>query len=208
MKKINIINVNNQAIEVDAIRYFKNNENKYFVYSLNELDGMGYIRLYVTKIVMEENQVQGINIADETEWTTVKDVIKQIIRENRDGSPVTVTDLALVSLANGFIKETRVFKLQSNLVTLLAENQNDTAEGSDNIPATSVEVGPITEPAIEQPTVEVEQPVAPTPVATQPVEGSTPTVPVVDWQQKIDELQSKIAELESKITKIKAILGE
>ena len=44
-------NLNGENIEIEVIRYFINNDIEYLIYSLNEIDGAGYTKLYASKII-------------------------------------------------------------------------------------------------------------------------------------------------------------
>lgn len=122
-------NINNEVIDIEIIRFFSNNDNEYLIYSLinndseGEIDGSGYNRLYASKIVGDELCI----ISDENEWLLVKDVIKTIIKNNRDGLSLEVFDLGFNKLKDLIIKNSRAFKLQGNLVNLLAENKQSTS---------------------------------------------------------------------------------
>ena len=52
-----------------------------------------------------------------------KEIIKEIVRNNRDGSELNVIDLNEDNLDDIILQDTRVFKLQGNLVNLLSENK-------------------------------------------------------------------------------------
>lgn len=113
-------NINGETIEIDVVRYFINNDVEYLIYSLNEIDNAGYTKLYASKIVGNNASI----ITDEEEWTLIKEIIKQIVKNNRDGSPLDIIDLNEDTLSDVTLIDTRVFKLQGNLVTLLSENKN------------------------------------------------------------------------------------
>ena len=46
MDSIVLYNQNGQKFDVEVIRYFKYNDNKYLIFSLDEVDNNGYIQLY------------------------------------------------------------------------------------------------------------------------------------------------------------------
>ena len=49
--KSTIRNINGEYVEIEVIRYFKNNDIEYLIYSLNEIDASGYTKLYASKII-------------------------------------------------------------------------------------------------------------------------------------------------------------
>ncbi len=128
MSKRKLYNLNNELISIEVIRFFKNNDVKYLIYTLIENDSTsddtGYSKLYVTKNI--DNYLT--TISDENEWTLVKDIIKNVIKSNRDGIEINILDQDEDDLDNYVIKDNRVFKLQGNLVNLLQENKKIEAE--------------------------------------------------------------------------------
>lgn len=112
-------NINNEKMDVEVIRYFINNDNEYLIYSLNEIDNSGYTKLYASKIIGTKACI----ITDEEEWGLIKQIIKEIVRNNRDGSELSIIDIDENNLDDVTLQDTRVFKLQGNLVNLLAENK-------------------------------------------------------------------------------------
>lgn len=120
MKGRKIKNANNDYIEIEVIRYFVNNEIEYLIYSLNEIDESGYTKLYASKIIGSKACI----ITDNDEWNLVKEIIKEVVRNNRDGNELNIIDLDENNLDDIVLQDTRVFKLQGNLVNLLSENKN------------------------------------------------------------------------------------
>lgn len=115
-----IKNINDEIIDIEVIRYFNINDNEYLIYSLSEADESGYIKLYASKIVGSKACI----ITDNDEWDLIKQLIKEIVRNNRDGNELSIVDLDEENLSDVILQDTRVFKLQGNLVTLLSENKN------------------------------------------------------------------------------------
>ena len=112
-------NIDNEKLDVEVIRYFINNNNEYLIYSLNEIDDSGYTKLYASKIIGTKACI----ITDDEEWNLIKQIIKEIVRNNRDGSELSVIDIDENNLDDVILQDTRVFKLQGNLVNLLSENK-------------------------------------------------------------------------------------
>ena len=119
-----IKNTNGGNIDLEVIRYFINNDTEYLIYSLNETVALGddvrYTKLYASKIIGTKACI----ITDSDEWNLVKEIIKDIVRCNRDGRELNIVDLNEDNLDDIILQDTRVFKLQGNLVNLLSENKN------------------------------------------------------------------------------------
>ena len=122
-----IKNVNKDDISIEVIRYFVNNDIEYLIYSLNETDSSGYTKLYASKIIGNKACI----ITDEEEWNIIKKIIKEIIKNNRDGESLSVIDLNESNLDDIYLQETRVFKLQGNLVNLLSDNKKIEQKNND-----------------------------------------------------------------------------
>lgn len=118
-----IKNTNGDNVDLEVIRYFINNDTEYLIYSLNETvgsgDEVGYTKLYASKIIGTKACI----ITDNDEWNLVKEIIKDIVRCNRDGRELNIVDLNEDNLDDITLQDTRVFKLQGNLVNLLSENK-------------------------------------------------------------------------------------
>ena len=119
MKNRTIKNISNEQIEIEVIRYFFNNDNEYLIYSLNEIDESGYTKLYASKIIGNKACI----ITDNDEWSLIKEIIKETVKNNRDGKELALIDLDEDNLSDIILQDTRVFKLQGNLVNLLSENK-------------------------------------------------------------------------------------
>ena len=122
-----IKNVNKDDISIEVIRYFVNNDIEYLIYSLNETDSSGYTKLYASKIIGNKACI----ITDEEEWNIIKNIIKKIIKNNRDGESLSVIDLNESNLDDIYLQDTRVFKLQGNLVNLLSDNKKIEQKNND-----------------------------------------------------------------------------
>ncbi len=119
MNKRIMTNIQGSNLDCEIIRYFEKNNNKYLIYSLNEMDEVGYVKLYASKIVDKHARI----ITDDDEWTFIKETIKDIVRNNRDGVSLDIIDLNENELENIVLEDNRIFKLQGNLVNLLMENK-------------------------------------------------------------------------------------
>ena len=122
MEKVTISNLQGESGLVNVVRYFLNNGSEFLIYSLNEVDESGYTRLYVTKL----NGVDGNYTADtlnDTEWADVKNLVKVIVKANKEKLPVPVQDMNPNKLKNIVLKDKKIFKLNTPLVNDLSANQ-------------------------------------------------------------------------------------
>jgi len=138
MDKVLISNSQGESGIVNVIRYFTNNGSEYLIYSLNEVDEAGYTRLYVAKL----SGVDGVYSADtlnDNEWNEIKNIVKLIVKSNKEGLPVPVQDLNPKKINNIMLKDKKVFKLNAPLVTDLGNNKpafesDDSSNGSQKTP--------------------------------------------------------------------------
>lgn len=229
MQKIPAFNQNNQPLEIEVIRYFKVNEKKYLIFTLQEKDEQGYIKVYVSKVLGLNGTLAAYDIIDETEWASVKDLVKRIIKANREGGILEIEDLSLERLNNIKINGQQVFKLISNLIELLGSNINAKADETELLPPAPKEEQISNEPTSVVGTVSNELPNTaetnspevkeePAMVESVPVEPVTPT-PVSDssseyqklYKDLFDRYQELIEEnskLKTKLDSLKAIIDE
>ena len=122
MDKVTINNLQGESGLVNVVRYFNNKGTEYLIYSLNEIDESGYTRLYVTKL----NGVDGMYTADtlnDNEWNEIKNLVKIIVKSNKEGMPTPVQDLNPKKINNILLKDKKVFKLNAPLVNDLSANK-------------------------------------------------------------------------------------
>ena len=132
MGKLSIVELG-QPREVDVVRYYKKNDTNYLMYTKNEIDDQGYVKLYAAKISEENGVLKTTDITNPTEWNDVKNTMKQIVRDNRELSPVSVEDLNVATLQGLELTERHVFKLAENIVSYLSANQKQfEEEAKDN----------------------------------------------------------------------------
>lgn len=170
MQKISALNQNNQPLEIEIIRYLKKDDKRYLIFSLGEKDEQGYSKVYVSKILGLNGTLAAYDIIDAAEWTSVKDLVKKIIKANREGEALDIVDLSVERLNNIKINGQQVFKLISNLIELLASNVH-IVDDDENGETSSV-------PEVETMNSNSENVVSETPSVNESVETSIPE-PVV-----------------------------
>ena len=133
MEKVTISNLQGESGLVNVVRYFLNNGFEFLIYSLNEVDESGYTRLYVTKL----NGVDGNYTAEtlnDTEWADIKNLVKVIVKANKEKLPVPVQDINPHKIRNIVLKDKKIFKLNTPLVNDLSANQPNFNEENDTAP--------------------------------------------------------------------------
>lgn len=121
MDKMFITNQAGERLEVGVVRFFEYNETAFLIYTLSEVDANNYVKLYVTKVNVDN--VQSITITEEAEWNLFKEVMKDIIKSNKNNTSLQVTDLEPQLINNIVIYDSKVFKLNSEMVNYLQMNK-------------------------------------------------------------------------------------
>ncbi len=102
------------------VRYFKYNNNSYFVYTLNEVDNEGYVKLYIKKIVGNEDVA-----IDDNEWPTVKGIVQEVFREIKAGTHYCYEDLDLNKINEIMDTGSRIFRLKQVVVDDILAKKSD-----------------------------------------------------------------------------------
>ena len=123
MTKIGLTIPTGEKVEAEIVRFFMAYEKRYLVYTLNEKDDQGFVKLYVAKVDGAPKALVGGFIEDDNEWKVVKDEFKKIIGENSDSGSTSANDLNPSDLENIDVKGNRVIKLMESYVNLLSANQ-------------------------------------------------------------------------------------
>lgn len=178
-------NKNEETTDIEVIRYFLNNDTAYLTYSLNENDEAGYTKLYAAKIIDHTARI----IQNDDEWMLVKEIIKDIVKNNRDGNPLNIIDLDEKELDNITLEDARVFKLQGNLVNLLSENKK-TSSPIEEVEEEIIEEEPIVEEDVEE-----------------PEEMDYETL-YRDEVNKVEALENKITDLETQLEQLQATIRQ
>ena len=155
MEKIVIFNANNENMSVEVVRYFADGDNKYFVFSLHEVDAQGHMNIYVTKINNQNGTLLGTNIIDDVEWSNLKTNLQRIIKENRTNGNAVVNDLPYNELQNVKVADRRALKLLAASVDMLNLGY------SPSINEVTSEQSQVTENSFTQPIVQNVENVAP-----------------------------------------------
>lgn len=145
MKEIIIRDAEGKQININVVRYFRLNGMEYLIFSLNETDEGGYVKLYVSKIV----EGMGKTIEDDVEWNLIKDTIKVVIKSNKDSLPLPITDLDTNKINNLQVLDQKIFKLNDSLLQLLIANKKeeiiDAPTFQPDVQDNSLNIAPIAE---------------------------------------------------------------
>ncbi len=119
MKKINLFDSNDRKVQVSLVRFFKFNNDMYFIYTLNEKDEKNYIKLYMVKVMEEFGRYLSYHISDDSEWRYTQTILKTILKEIKYNQERNFTDLNSETLNGMKIQKARIFKFEKDLVDLL-----------------------------------------------------------------------------------------
>lgn len=70
-----------KEVEVVVAFKFKDTNKEYIVYTQNEKDQNNNVTVYVSKIVEEDGVSKLVGIEDDTEWSKVKDVLRELSKD-------------------------------------------------------------------------------------------------------------------------------
>ena len=147
MDKVTISNLQGESGNANIVRYFQNNGMEYLIYSLNEVDESGYTRLYVANIKGIDGNYTAETL-NEAEWTEIKNLVKIIVKANKENLPVPVQDLNPHKIKNIILKDKKIFKLNTPLVNDLAANKPNFESTDDT---SSESQSGLVQPAFEMP---------------------------------------------------------
>lgn len=124
MGKVYVMDNRGREKQATKVRYFKYNDNNYFVYTLNEIDEDGYIKLYIKKIVNGEDRE-----IEDTVWDSVKAIIQEVFREIKAGTHYSYEDLNIDEVNEIMESGAKIFRLRKDVVdeiiSLIPSNHDD-----------------------------------------------------------------------------------
>ena len=79
--KINVTKPNGESIVAELVTSFKKKDSgeRYLIYTLNEIDANGLMKVYIGKVSGEVEPFTLQKIEDEAEWTDIKDIVRNVI---------------------------------------------------------------------------------------------------------------------------------
>ena len=111
MKKVYVMDNRGREKVADKIAYFKVEDKKYFIYTLNEIDSEGYLKLYIKQLENGED----VEILD-IEWEHVRGIVQEVLRQMRDDIVETYELLDFDDVTEVMETGARVFKLKQEIV--------------------------------------------------------------------------------------------
>ena len=125
MEKLYVMDNRGMEKEAYKVRYINFENNNYFIYTLNEIDSEGYVKLYLKKINNGEDT--GLTAL---EWEGIKASIPLIVKEIKNNNISSFKDLSMKNIKEIMDGNSKVFKLKKNIVELITYEEPVT----DDIP--------------------------------------------------------------------------
>lgn len=67
-----------EVVEVLLSFKFNDNSNEYVIYTKNEIDEVGNVTIYISKIDRKDNGISLSTVSDNDEWTRIKSVLREL----------------------------------------------------------------------------------------------------------------------------------
>lgn len=176
---IRIITEEAKEIEASVISLFEilENQNKYAIYTFNEEDAQGLVKIYASKITEVDGLYTFASIADSEEWGRIKAIMKYMAKSsNDDGSD------------NGTIKLISVRQIKAQMNEPISVNLSETkaAKIGPNYKSgiTNNYINNVKDEEVNS-TPKVEIPVEPTPIAVEPANEVAVELPEIEDKEEI-----------------------
>lgn len=84
-KKMTIVSEDGSVDEVEVVIAFefKDTQKEYVVYTRNEKDENGNITVYVSQVDRESGRPKLCGVESESEWSRIKDVLRELSKDNK-----------------------------------------------------------------------------------------------------------------------------
>ena len=119
-------------MSVDIVRYFKYKNDCYLIYTMNEVDEKGYLKLYLVKVMEELGFPVVYNIRDDKEWASMQGIVKKVLKEIKSNKKKLLVDLDYSGIQGIKVANPRSFKLDQKLAKILS-NHYDFSNINDQI---------------------------------------------------------------------------
>lgn len=179
---IRIITEEAKEIEASVISLFEilENQNKYGIYTFNEEDAQGLVKIYASRIIEVDGLYTFTSIADSEEWGRIKAIMKYMAKDGGDGTDNGTIKLISAKQIKAQMNEPISVNLSETKAAKIGPNYKT---GITNCYLNNVkeEVAPVELPTVEapipvevEPAIEIPQPVI------EPVVEPTVELPSVE----------------------------
>ena len=100
-----------ENLKGEKIRYINYNNQNYLIFSLKEVDIEGYEKLYINKIVNENEE-----LIDDVEWEEIKKMIPVMVKEIKTNEIISFNDLEINKIKSVNLDYSRPFKIKASIV--------------------------------------------------------------------------------------------
>lgn len=187
-----IIDESGMRVDATILAKFKlTNDNKYIVYTLNEINEEGMIKIYVSGLVDENGSYSYKEITTDEEWNNIKSVLKALAKSDAEPFP---EDIKLEVKLTG--EEISIRKPKKLLVSKKFADTIGSKYSEGEVVQVAAE--PVTIPVVEEPKVEVEK---------EPEIEKTIKIPTFEeLQARNKTIQSVMETAQSSETKVEPII--
>ena len=67
-----------EEVEVLLAFEFNDNHKEYVIYTKNEVDDNGNVTIYISNVVRDGDGISLTTVADDSEWTRIKNVLREL----------------------------------------------------------------------------------------------------------------------------------
>ena len=151
-----IINEDGVREEATILAKFRlANENDYIVYSLNEINEEGMIKIYVTGLVSEGDSYSSREITTDEEWDNLKSILKSLAKSEEESFPEAIKlDAKLVGEEIAVRKPKKLLVSKKFADVIGSKYSEDDGEANDLVINEEVAKEPEIEKTIKVPTFE------------------------------------------------------
>ena len=153
MKNFTITNEDNTKMSVDIVRYFKYKNDCYLIYTMNEVDEKGYLKLYLVKVMEELGFPVVYNIRDDKEWASMQGIVKKVLKEIKSNKKKLLMDLDYSSIQGIKVANPRSFKLDQKLAKILSDHYDFSNINNQIVSENSANGGNLNEIPVESESV-------------------------------------------------------
>ncbi len=145
-KLIYIINEDGIRSEATILSKFRlANNNDYIVYSLNELNEEGMIKIYVSGLVSENGVYSSKEIVTDEEWNNLKSILKTLAKSEEEPFPESIKlDIKLLGEEIA-VRRPKKLLVSKKFADVIGSKYDETSAGPEITPEVSV-VAPVEEP--------------------------------------------------------------